>query len=228
MADPTTRAAFYYDGFNFYHSVLEIGQDHLKWLNLSKLSASLITHSESLVKVVICTAFYPGDEKKKFRHQQFINALQATGVQCVMGHYTHEPKECKNCGYKWSQPNEKASDVNLSLSLISDAQDDVFDTAYLVTADSDQVATAKFFRSRFPKKRIVTVAPPGRNLSAHLQDNTHSSLKINVDFLDYCLFDPIVMDPKGKNHGRRPREYEPPTGWVAPANRKSKAPKARA
>lgn len=227
MDNRKSRAAFYYDGFNLYHSVVDLGRSYLKWLNLRKLSESLVCNTEQVTRVVFCSAYYPGDEKKKFRHDQFMNALKLAEVDCIMGHYIHEPKDCRSCGASWQQPNEKASDINLSLSLITDAYLDVYDNAYLVTADTDQVATAQYFKRLFPNKRIITVAPPGRDLSSHLQRFTDDSVKINPDFLEYCLFDKTVIDPSGKSHGRRPREYDPPNDWVAPVNRLAKPPKSR-
>jgi uncharacterized LabA/DUF88 family protein len=221
------RAAVYFDGFNLYHSIQELDSPFLKWLNLWKLSECIIEENEALETVTFCTAYYPGDSQKKFRHDNYLNALRISGVRCIMGHYVGEPKLCKSCDARWTQPNEKASDINLALSVIHDGYSDVYDTAYLVSADTDQVATAKKFREMFPKKRIVTVAPPGRILSAHLKDVTDAAVKINPDFLEYALFDPTVMDPIGNNHGRRPREYAPPDGWVAPAYRKASPPLAR-
>lgn len=59
-------------------------------------------------------------------------------------------------------------DVNVAINLISDAHLDVFDVAYLLSAVSDQAATAKLFKSRFPEKTLVSVAPPGRDYSKHI------------------------------------------------------------
>jgi len=107
----------------------------------------------------------------------------------------------------------------VALSLITDAQDDVFDRAYLVTADSDQAATARFFRDRFPDKRLITVAPPGRNFSVDIARHTGGNrLAITKDHLDWTVFPAIVMSGT-KVSGRRPREYDPPAWWVHPRDR---------
>jgi len=47
--------------------------------------------------------------------------------------------------------------------MIADAQDDNFDDAILVTADSDQVPTVSYIKGAYPGKRIIIAFPPGRH-----------------------------------------------------------------
>jgi uncharacterized LabA/DUF88 family protein len=58
------------------------------------------------------------------------------------------------------------TDVNIAVHLLEDAYDNVFDTALLVSADSDLAAPVEAVRRRFGTKRIVVVAPPAGGLSA--------------------------------------------------------------
>src|SRR5829696_5166464 len=55
-----------------------------------------------------------------------------------------------------------------TLHVFDDAHRDVFDHAYLVTADSDQAATARMFSERFQAKKLTAVCPPGRAHSQHI------------------------------------------------------------
>lgn len=211
-----TRAAVYIDGFNLYHSIDDLKLPFLKWLDLVKLGNLIIPKAtETLVKTVYCTAFHPGDSQKRWRHEQYLNALKVAGATSIFGHYIHEPKDCKACGSEWKQPNEKESDINLALSIFNDARLNVFDTAYLITADSDQAATAKMLRECFPGKKLVTVSPPGRNFSTHILANATSSIALNQGHLERCLFSAMVFK-EGEKMGRRPREYNPPDGWQPP------------
>ena len=213
----TLRSALYVDGFNLYHAIKDLNEPFLKWCNLWQLGEILIpSKTEKLVKVVFCTAYYPGDSQKRWRHEQYINALTNVGVRCVFGHYIHERRDCRECRYSWEQPTEKASDLNLGLSLITDARDDVFDRAYLLTADSDQAATAKFLRDTVPKKSLITVAPPGRNFSSNIEKYAEGRIALSRDHLERSLFPQVVLSGSGEKPGRRPREYDPPQGWVHP------------
>lgn len=213
------RAAFYVDGFNLYHAINDLNEPFLKWLDLRKLAGLLVpTKTETVERIVYCTAFYPGDSQKRFRHEEYLRALDVTGVIAIPGHYIHEERECRACGAKWQQPTEKQTDINVAAHLLNDAWLDRYDRAYLISADSDQAATARLFRAQFPTKEFVTVAPPGRNFSSAILAHSHAKISINRDHLERCLFPPIVFE-EGKRAGRRPREYDPPAGWVAPDKR---------
>jgi hypothetical protein len=213
------RSAFYVDGFNLYHAVADLGEPFLKWLNLWKLAQTLIpSRSEALVKVVFCTAYYPGSQDKRFRHEEYIAALKNCGVSVVMGHYVHEPRNCRSCGHEWRKPTEKETDINLALSLYEDAAENIYDKAYLLTADSDQAATARFFRRAFPEKELTTVSPPGRNFSVHITPLANGGkIALNRDHIEKSLLPPVVLGDG--RAARRPREYEPPAGWFHPDKR---------
>lgn len=211
------RAAFYVDGFNLYHAIADLGDQHLKWLDLWRMAEFLAPRqTEAVVSVTFCTAYYPGDATKRWRHEQYINALRLSGVSCVFGHYVREPASCRSCGSTWSRPSEKQTDINLALSLYHDAMTDRFDVAYLVTADSDQAATAQLLSKNLPQKRLITVAPPGRNFSANIAKFAAGRMQLTRHVIERSLFPAIVLDPAGKRHGRRPREYDPPAGWRPP------------
>ena len=44
-----------------------------------------------------------------------------------------------------------------------DAMDDIFDTAMIISADSDLVPPVEAVRARFPAKRIIIASPPARH-----------------------------------------------------------------
>lgn len=212
------RAAFYIDGFNLYHAINDLGIPYLKWNNLWELGSGLIpSRSQSLVKAVFCTAFYPKDTGKRARHERYIRAQKHHGVTVMMGHYVHEDMDCRACGHEWKKPTEKETDINVALSLMDDAYSDVFDHAYLVTNDSDQAATAKLFCQRFPAKKLTAVCPPGRTHSKHLLDCCHASITLNVDHLEKCVMGHIIHAIDGLIV--RPNEYAPPSNWVHPSDR---------
>lgn len=206
----------YIDGFNLYHAVNDLREPHLKWLNPVQLGNLIIPkQTETLVKTTYCTAYYPHDTQKRWRHEQYINALCVVGAEPVFGHYIHEPRKCLSCNDTWQKPTEKETDINLALSIFNDARLDVFDVAYLVTADSDQGSTARFLRQCFPEKKLISVAPPERNFSTAILANAAGKIQLNKSQLERSLFGPIVFK-EGMRAGRRPREYDPPQGWTPP------------
>ena len=85
---PVLRSAFYVDGFNLFHALEDYLEPHLKWLDLWKLAELVIpSQTETVVKIVYCTAFYPGNSEKRWRHDQYLNALRIRGVDCQLGHF---------------------------------------------------------------------------------------------------------------------------------------------
>ena len=213
------RAAFYIDGFNLYHPINDLKQPFLKWLNLWDLAQLLIpSQSETLVKVVYGTAIVTDIYDKIARHQQYLKALNIVGVICVTGSKAFEDAHCRRCGHQWQDPKEKETDINIALSLFDDAYQDVFDHAYLLTADADQAATARMLKIRFPLKKLTTVSPPTRQPSKAILALTPNKIKLTVEHLERCLFGPAV-GLGTPNAVRRPPAYDPPNGWVHPKDR---------
>lgn len=205
------RAALYIDGFNLYHPIHETGDNFLKWNCLYTLGNNMASLAGfQLVKVVFCTAF-PTHKGRgtKDRYIAYCNALRARGVHVIEGHYIEE----RSTG-KWS---EKQSDINVSLSCLFDALDDVYDVAYLLSADSDQAATARVFKERFGDKRLIPVAPPNKKVPTKVADYSGKGFVIKVLDIEKCVMGNVVPGKTGLI--RRPTEYDPPNGWVHPINR---------
>lgn len=222
------RAAFFVDGFNVYHAIDELKQPHLKWLNHWRLAEIIIpSRDESLVSVTFCTAYYPGDTGKRARHERLNRALKNVGVTVLEGHYVKDPMKCNACPHTYMKPTEKETDINVALSLYDGACSDLYDHAYLMTADSDQVATARFFKQRFPDKKLTVIAPPRRPHSQEILGFSDADRTLTADLLDKAVFPHIVPCKDGKRASvLRPQEYDPPAGWVHPDDRPKPVPKA--
>lgn len=217
------RAGFFIDGFNLYHAIDDLDRPHLKWCNYWRLAELLKDKKEVLSCVVTATAYYP-DFNKKIRHERHVNALQNVGVHVLLGHYVKDDMDCRDCGHTWKKPTEKEGDINIALSLIDAAYNDLIDHAYLVTADTDHVATLRLFKKRFPNKKATIVAPPGRPHSQHLLGYALKRT-ITEDHIDLACF-PHIVTAEGKKAVTRPREYDPPAGWVHPNDRPQKGKNA--
>lgn len=228
---PPKRAAFYVDGFNFYHALkdLEKTKPHLKWLDWFSLAKMIAkSHDEEVCKVVICTAppkHMPPDSVA--RHSTYMQALMSLGVEVKEGWFLPERQKCRefrcNPPGTWIRHTEKEGDVSLALSLIEDAYEDVFDTAYLVTSDGDQAPTLKLMQKRFgpssvSPKETVTVSPVWRGscaTSVKLGALSTRTARISVQMLEKCLLPAKLVwtEPGPVPRLRRiyrPVEYAPP------------------
>lgn len=116
------------------------------------------------------------------------------------------------CGEVFHKHEEKESDVNLAISLVSGACNDEYDIAIIITADSDLCPPIKYVKERFPDKELWLVAPPGRiKRAADLCLLSSRSMEINNNALRAsCMRDEFY---KGDVLvARRPQE------WRAVAN----------
>lgn len=207
------RAILYVDGFNLYHPISNLKANHLKWLDLTALGRLICQdRGHDLVSVVYCTAFQRNDPAKMARHKTYISALESTGlVKVEIGHYmAQDMPPCTNCATVWTKETEKQTDINVALSLFSDAMNDQFDWAYLLSADSDQAATVRYIRKFFPEKKLVSVVPPGHEVSNNIANYVHGKRKLNQDDLGKCRFKSILLFEDGRAPIRCPREYELP------------------
>jgi hypothetical protein len=110
-------------------------------------------------------------------------------------------------------PPEKQGDVNFALAVIDDAYQDLCDHAYLLTADSDQAATARLFKERFPNKRLTSISPPGRSHSKEMLPYCDATIALSIRHLERSLFPKAVLR-NAAVVAIRPAEYDPPPGWT--------------
>jgi hypothetical protein len=205
------RAALYVDGFNLYHPIHDRNEPFLKWASLWKLGEIFCRPSGlQLQKVVFCTAVPQDNVAKRDRHNTFNAAQTACGVVILKGHHVVNPDT--------GQRSEKQSDINVALSLILDAEDDIYDWAFLLSADSDQAATAKVFSERYPQKALVGVAPFTKDVPEKVKLYCVANFVMTLNQLEEAIMPQFVPGLTG-NFIRRPPEYEPPAEWVHPDNR---------
>lgn len=206
------RVALYIDGFNLYHSIDELGQDRLKWLSLWDLGLRIIrTHSERLVSCEYFSAFANHLQARRpdvvQRHQDYVSALQATGVKVTLGNFKRKQARCLQCKAAWYRHEEKETDVNIAVAIVGDAYENVFDVAYVLSADTDLAPAMRRVRSITslvggPPKQIVAVFPPiaagrFRHVSA-LQQNSDRNISLNVTHLQACRLPNEITSANGQ------------------------------
>ena len=117
---PAWRVAVYIDGLNLYYGLREAGLQRYCWLDLWRLSESLLRDGQRLVAVRCFTArFLPGtDDGGKYESQDaYLQALEMLPVQIQYGY--HQPKRltCPRCGAVRETFEEKMTDVNIAAAL---------------------------------------------------------------------------------------------------------------
>ena len=123
--------------------------------------------TEAIAKIIYFSAYADWLPDPVSRHKEYVKALEARGVVCIMGHFKRKDRQCFTCSTKWVAHEEKETDVSIGISLVNDAHKNCFERPYLVTRNLDLTPAVKIVRAEFPTKEIITVAPP---FMAHSQD----------------------------------------------------------
>ena len=171
------RVIFYIDGFNFYYGLKRSKKANDQWakcywLDMVKLCESFLGENQELVKVIYFTAS-PLNPEKNSRQSAFLNAnklLNGDRFEIVRGKYLEKHIRCPYCKGDISRPEEKKTDVNISIRMIEDCLTNTTDTVALVSADSDLVPPLELIQKLYPNISIKVYFPPS-NYSNDLKDN---------------------------------------------------------
>ena len=215
------RVTFYIDGFNFYYGLRRTKRNEPQWgdyywIDMVKLCQGFLGEGQEVEKVIYFTAS-PLNPEKSSRQSAFLNAnklINGNRFEVVRGKYLDKQIQCPNCHYALSRPEEKKTDVNISVRMIADCVLDATDTIVLVSADSDLVPPLEFIQKQYPEKRIKVYFPPS-NFSCDLKDNlTHHSSKPVLMYKNERRFRDAIMPDVVTDGTKR---YEVPEKW-RPAN----------
>ncbi len=168
---PLKKVCCFIDGFNLYHSIVDIinsdpnfrNAGYLKWINLRSLASAFVKRREEELKDVLyfsALAYWLPESEK--RHKVLIEANKENGVIPILGNFKKKIKTCPKCKAQYITHEEKQSDVNIAAYLTHYAHHNDFDTAFVMSADSDLCQAISLIRMRFPEKKITVLIPPGR------------------------------------------------------------------
>jgi uncharacterized LabA/DUF88 family protein len=191
------RVVAYIDGFNLYFGLKSSHWRRYYWLNLQSLSQSLLQAGQTLECTKYFTARIIDPPDKQRRQNIFLEALNTVeGIRIFYGKYQLNPRQCRKCGFEEKVPSEKMTDVQIAVELLADAFQDTFDTALVISADSDLTPPIRMVRQLFPKKKIVIAFPPNRS-SKELAKAAHSHLVIGRATLARSVFPSEVWKSDG-------------------------------
>lgn len=211
------RVTFYVDGFNFYYGLRTAKQVDEKWykaywIDLVKFFGLFLGEGQVLEKVVYFTASPLNKEKN--RHQSaFLNAnklLNGNRFEVVRGKYISKEIKCPRCKYAIIRPEEKKTDVNISIRMLADCVMDATDTIVLVSGDSDLLPPIEFIQHNYPGKQVRAFFPPSifsRDISGNIK--AHKG-KITLLEKNYNKF-VVSQMPDSVTNGER--TYTIPEKW---------------
>lgn len=198
------RAGLFVDGFNLYHSLHNLGNPELKWLSLRALGEKILPQkSEELVWIgyfsAIANQLRVSRPESIQRHLTYIDALEATHVQVVLGNFKRKSVRCRACKHHWIRHEEKETDVSIAIHLVAMALTGEIDVAYVLSADTDLAPAFEMLSSRAKGVEIVSVLPPvapgERLFAAALTERASRVISLSESNIRAARFEDTVMHP---------------------------------
>jgi uncharacterized LabA/DUF88 family protein len=169
-----TRVSIYIDGFNLYHSTLQHAHPDCRWLNLWEISRRLINpKTEEITAVYYLSALTTWIPARAKKHLLYIHALRTVGVKDILGKFNLRDRKCPLCKGCYQAHEEKKTDINIAITLLADAVADRFDTALILSGDSDLAPVTTKLKELCPGKKIGIIVP---------QNQSAMNLKQHADF----------------------------------------------
>lgn len=171
-----SRVSFYIDGFNFYFGIKRSYETSAKWgcaywIDIVKFCESFLSDGQKLEKVVYFTAS-PLDPNKSSRQSAFLNAnklLNGDRFEIIRGKYITKTIECPHCKFAIPRPEEKKTDVNISVRMMADCVQGKVDSVVLISADTDLIPPLDFIYENCKSIKIKVYFPPS-NFSHDIKD----------------------------------------------------------
>jgi len=168
------RVSVYIDGFNLYHSTLQYAHPNFRWLNLLELSRRIINpKTEEISDVYYFSALATWKPEKAKKHLLYIHALRTVGVKVILGKFTIRDRKCPLCSKSYQSREEKKTDINIAITLLADGIADNFDTALILSGDSDLAPVITKLKKLCPNKKAGIIVP---------QNQSAMNLKQHADF----------------------------------------------
>ena len=160
-----------------YHSLKEYAPD-CRWLNLRRLCENYINSDKEEISSIFyfsAIATWHHDQSKPQKHNRYISRLRQENVIPVLGKFKEKTIRCKVCSSTFKK-------------MVSEAVLGTYDTAILVSGDTDIIPAISTIRNLSLQKRIGVLFPLGR-FSNELKQIADFSMKIDRKALLSSLFD---------------------------------------
>lgn len=203
----------YIDGFNLYYGAVK--DTPYRWLDLHRM-CQLLLPGHQIAKIKYFTARVSGrsnDLSQPTRQQTYLRALRTlANLEIILGRFlSHEimmplaqPAPGGQRFVRVIKTEEKGSDVNIATHLINDGYKKEYETAVIVTNDSDLLEPIRIVRSELGL--TVGVLNPHKNPTSKVLARHASFVRqIRQGVLAASQFPTVLTDAQGTFHK--------PPGW---------------
>lgn len=171
------KIAIYIDGSNLYFSIKRRFKCKI---DIGKFCKKL-TGEDELVEInyYIAPVERLSNPEMYVEQQRFLeNLKKIKNLKIILGRLEKRKRDGKTYFV------EKATDVNLALDLVLDAQADIYDKAFLVSNDGDFSGAVHAAIERFNKEITYVAIGNNKMISYHLKNVSTRTKMINSDFIN--------------------------------------------
>lgn len=180
----------YVDGYNWYHAIFK-HYPEWKWLNIQSFFEYLLSRDDVVAVKVFSAMVDPHikDSASRGRQDLYFNVLRTfPKIQLILGAFQPREVSCRaNCKQRYIVQEEKKTDVNIAVHMLSDVIDDKVDRICAVTGDSDIQPAVEWIAKRKPNIRITVYVPCLPNEQRNRRTDYYTTKGLNVD----CRFLPL-------------------------------------
>lgn len=184
------RTHVFVDGFNLYHGIKSIPRH--KWLDIKALCGCYIPpHLIETIQYFTAFAFH-APENTVSRHRKYLQALRDADIKVTMGRFKEKQIYCKAiCHELFISHEEKETDVNIAIAIVEEAVLDAYDSAVIVSGDTDILPALKAARRH--GKKVYALFPPHRR-NQDLARFCDDSARIRTAQIERCIFpNPVIL-----------------------------------
>ena len=211
------KTIIYVDGFNLYHG--RLAHTAYKWLDLKRLFSFMFIQNEIVAIKYFSAQIEPDllDPDKRKRQMTYWAALRTTpGLSIIEGRFRTRNRTAFLADTRFPDKGvilldahrkptrvdivrveEKGSDVNLAVHLVADAYENRYETAIVISNDSDLVGAVLIAKSRGKKVGIANPHPADRRSKQLEAIADFYREEIRASYLVKSLFPPRVKTNSG-------------------------------
>jgi hypothetical protein len=156
------RLIVYIDGYNWYHAIFK-RHPEWKWLNINSFFKALRPHEDVVAIKMFSALVVPTaeDPSARERQERYFRALRTLpGVEVILGVFQPREVQCRAvCLQRYTFQEEKKTDVNIAVEILSDAFQDRSDAICVVSGDSDVQPAIEWVARNKPQVGIYLYIP---------------------------------------------------------------------
>lgn len=185
------KTIYYVDGYNWYHAIFK-HHPEWKWLNIESFLKSLRPHEE-VTKIRLFSAMVDAFKREKteafVRQETYFKALWTLPlIEITLGVFQPRRVTCGgSCKEKYDVPEEKKTDVNIAVAMISDAIAGGVDRMCVVSGDSDVQPVVEWIVKHRPGIKITVYIPCLPNEQRDRRTDYYATRGLDVE----CRFLPL-------------------------------------